>query len=71
MIVAESSALFAVSNIKAGFIGGAASSIILPKLIGRPRTMELILTGDPVKAETLHKWGALNSIVRCERAHAG
>lgn len=71
MIVAESSALFAVSNIKAGFSSGAASSLILPRLIGKPRTMELVLTGDPVTAEALHKWGAINSLVKCERAHAG
>ncbi len=53
VIVADTEAEFAITNIKAGFIGGAACSQLLPRLIGKPRTMELILTGDAVKANTL------------------
>lgn len=39
LIVAEANSQFAVSNIKAGFLPGPASSKILPRLIGKARTM--------------------------------
>jgi enoyl-CoA hydratase/carnithine racemase len=33
------------------------------ELCGRKRLMELVLTGDPVDAETVHEWGLVNRVV--------
>jgi enoyl-CoA hydratase/carnithine racemase len=32
-------------------------------ICGRKRLMELVLTGDPIDAETAHEWGLLNRVV--------
>ncbi|MGI9475564.1 MAG: enoyl-CoA hydratase/isomerase family protein [Hyphomicrobiaceae bacterium] len=45
-----------------GIIPGGTGTQRLPRLIGRGRAMELILSGDDMDAETAERWGYLNRI---------
>lgn len=45
-----------------GIIPGGTGTQRLPRLLGRGRAMELILSGDDMDAETAEKWGYLNRI---------
>ncbi len=45
-----------------GIIPGGTGTQRLPRLIGRGRAMELILSGDDMDAETGERWGYLNRI---------
>ena len=38
----------------------------LPRLVGKGRTLEMILTGDPVTAEEAHRVGLVNRVVQQE-----
>ena len=45
-----------------GIIPGGIGTQLLPRLIGRGRAMELILSGQDMDAETAERWGYLNRI---------
>ena len=45
-----------------GIIPGGTGTQRLPRLLGRGRAMELILSGDDMDAETAERWGYLNRI---------
>lgn len=45
-----------------GIIPGGTGTQRLPRLIGRGRAMELILSGEDMDAETAERWGYLNRI---------
>ena len=45
-----------------GILPGGTGTQRLPRLIGRGRAMELILSGDDMDAETAERWGYLNRI---------
>jgi enoyl-CoA hydratase/carnithine racemase len=45
-----------------GIMPGGTGTQRLPRLIGRGRAMELILSGDDMDAETAERWGYLNRI---------
>ena len=54
-----------------GWIGGGGASQMLPRLIGVGQAMRLLLTGDPVDAETALRLGLVEEVVddaqRCRR----
>ena len=45
-----------------GILPGGTGTQRLPRLLGRGRALELILSGDDMDAETAEKWGYLNRI---------
>ncbi|NKB56840.1 MAG: enoyl-CoA hydratase/isomerase family protein [Alphaproteobacteria bacterium] len=49
-----------------GIIPGGTGTQRLPRLIGRGRAMELILSGDDMDAETAERWGYLNRIFEAD-----
>lgn len=60
--LAASDAVLAMSYVKVGLIPGDGGCWLLPRLIGVPRALELLLTGDPVTAERAEAIGMVNSV---------
>ena len=65
LILAATSASFALPEIRSGTVADAAS-IKLPKRIPYHVAMDLLLTGRWVDAEEAHKWGLIKQIVADE-----
>jgi len=65
LILAASTASFALPEIRSGTVADAAS-IKLPKRIPYHVAMDLLLTGRWVDAEEAHKWGLIKEIVADE-----
>jgi enoyl-CoA hydratase len=59
-------ASFAQPEINLGLLPGAGGSQRLPRLIGKGKAMEVILTGKPLKAQDAYKWGLANYMVAPE-----
>jgi enoyl-CoA hydratase/carnithine racemase len=58
------SATFAAPYITVGLIPGQGGSYFLPRLVGLPKALELLLTGDRIDAEEAHRIGMINRL--CE-----
>lgn len=54
---------FASPEIRLGVIPGFGATQRLPRLIGRAKAMEILLTGDEIDAEKALQWGILNQLV--------
>jgi enoyl-CoA hydratase len=63
MIVAGENARFGQPEILLGIMCGAGGTQRLTRTIGKYRTMELCLTGQPITAEQAHEWGLVNRVV--------
>lgn len=50
-------------EVKIGWIPGNGGSQRLPRLVGRGRALELMLTGDPIPAAEAHRIGLVNQVV--------
>lgn len=61
--VAADHAKFGQPEVALGIIPGAGATQRLPRLIGLGRAKELILTGDPIDAQTALAWGLVNQVV--------
>jgi mevalonyl-CoA hydratase len=66
LVVASSSANFSLPEVKRGIVPVAGCLPRLTRTLGLQRTMDLVLTGRSVSAETLHDWGLVNRIVNPE-----
>lgn len=66
LVLAASAARFQLPFINLAIVPEAASSLLLPRLIGHQRTMELLLLGEPFYAETAQSYGLVNRIVSAE-----
>lgn len=62
---AADDARFGQPEIKLGLFAPPAS-VLLPRLIGERRALEMLLTGEPVAAELAAQWGLING---CYPAH--
>ncbi len=60
--VASSNAIFGQPEVKLGLIPGYAGTQRLPRLVGRGRALELLLTGRNVGAEEAERIGLVNAV---------
>ena len=63
MRLAADSAKFGQPEINLGLIPGYAGSQRLPRLVGRGRALELLLTGNPISADEAYRIGLVNRVV--------
>jgi enoyl-CoA hydratase len=63
IILASENARFGQPEVKLGIIPGFGGTQRLPRLIGRTRALELILTGDMITAQRAHELGLVNRVV--------
>jgi enoyl-CoA hydratase len=63
LAIASARASFAKPEIKLGFAPPFGGSQRLPRLVGRKRALELILTGEPIPAERAAAIGLVNRVV--------
>jgi len=63
LVVAGKSAKLSVPFVNLGLVPEAASSLLLPRLIGHQRAAELFLLGESFDATTAHSYGLVNRVV--------
>ena len=63
LIVAARSARFLMPFTSLGLVPEAASSLLVPRLLGHQRASELLLLSEPINAETAFAWGLVNRLV--------
>ncbi len=61
--VASDNAKMGQPEVNLGLIPGFGGTQRLPRLVGKGRAMEMILSGNPIDAETAAKWGLVNRVV--------
>ena len=66
LAVAAEAATFATPGVKIGLF---CSTPMVPvsRAVGRKRALELLLTGEPISAQTALEWGLVNRVVPAER----
>jgi enoyl-CoA hydratase/carnithine racemase len=72
LVLAAPSARFKTPFVALGLVPEAASSLLLPRLIGERRAAQMLLLGEQIAAETALAWGLVNEVVEdpCEAALA-
>ncbi|MCL1809224.1 MAG: enoyl-CoA hydratase-related protein [Clostridiales bacterium] len=60
--VASSNAKFALPETGLGIMPGSGGTQRLPRLVGKARALEIILTGKTLTAQEALEWGILNSV---------
>jgi enoyl-CoA hydratase/carnithine racemase len=68
LAVASTQATFATPGVRIGLFC-STPMVALTRAIGRKRAMEMLLTGDPIDAQTALAWGLVNHVVPPERLH--
>lgn len=63
LIVAAKKALFSLPEVKRGVVAFAGALPRIIRTIGKPRAMEMALTGRTVSAEEAERWGLVNKVV--------
>lgn len=63
MIIAPKGAYFSLPEVKRSLLAIGGAFIVLPRAIGMKRTMEMILTGEPITVEQAESWGLVNHVV--------
>lgn len=61
--VAAETARLGQPEVKLGIVAGYGGTQRLPRLVGRGKAMELLLTGEPIDAREAHRIGLVNQVV--------
>jgi enoyl-CoA hydratase len=61
--VASENARFGLPEVKLGIIPGYGGTLRLPRIVGKGRALEMILTGEMVDAAEAHRIGLVNRVV--------
>jgi len=61
--IASESAKLGLPEVKLGIIPGYGGTVRLPRLVGRGRALELILTGEMIDAQEAYRIGLVNRVV--------
>lgn len=61
--IASNKAKFGQPEVHLGLIPGAMGTIRLPRLVGKGRALELLLTGKPISADDAYRIGLVNHVV--------
>jgi enoyl-CoA hydratase len=64
--VAAEGAKLGQPEVKLGLLAGYGGTQRLPRLVGRGRALELLLTGEPIDAAEAHRIGLVNRVVKRE-----
>lgn len=67
--LAAPNATFAAPEIKLGWIGGGGMAFLLAHAAGASNAARMLLTGDPIDAETARAWGLVSEIVPLDALH--
>lgn len=62
LVVAGTSAQFALPEVRIGLIPGAGGAVRLPVSVPRVRANEILLTGKPFSAQEAANWGVINLV---------
>jgi enoyl-CoA hydratase len=65
--VASENAKFGQPEVKLGIAPGYGGTVRLPRLIGKTRALELLLTGEMIDATEAHRIGLVNRVVPADR----
>ncbi len=63
LVYASKNAVFSLPFVNLALVPEAASSLLLPRMLGHQRAAELLLLGDNFSAEAAHRAGIVNSVV--------
>ena len=66
LIIAAENAQFGQPEIKLGIMPGAGGTQRLPKLVGKHKAMEMVLTGNFISANEAYRIGLINKVVPTE-----
>jgi enoyl-CoA hydratase len=65
--IASENARFGQPEVKLGIAPGYGGTVRLPRIVGKARALELLLTGDMIDAEEARRIGLVNRVVPPER----
>jgi enoyl-CoA hydratase len=68
--ICSETARFSQPEVNLGIIPGGGGTQRLTRLIGEGRSMEMILTGDMIDAQTAHRFGLVNHVYPAEELRA-
>lgn len=63
MVIASEKAVFGTPEVGIGILPGFSATQRLPRAVGRAKAKEMILTGDPIKADEALAIGLVNKVV--------
>ena len=66
VIAAARSTRLITPFVQLGVVPEAASTLLLPRLIGHQRAAEMFFLGQPLEAQTAREWGLVNRVVEDE-----